>query len=285
VSMTARIADFMTPHPITLNQWETVGRAREIFLEYGFNILPIVDDEGRLCGKISARELPMPTEEEEDVVDDQHLAHVMSDRVLTAHSTATVADAAVSMTSHHVHHLIVVDLAHRPIGVVSTLDVATALVDAELEEEVAALMTTDIVTVDAGTTVGDALEAMDDASISAAVVQDGVGQYSGILTRLSLLGVDPDDRVDQVMEPNVDYIDADATVTDVARAVAEDGVRRLLVVDESGMVQGIVTPSDLIRYAAGLSEYEGPSGGEGDEAEGLEVIPYGPEDTGEEDEY
>ena len=41
-------------------------------------------------------------------------------------SEDTVEDAAVEMAAHHVTHLIVVDLSGRPIGVLSSLDVAGA---------------------------------------------------------------------------------------------------------------------------------------------------------------
>lgn len=52
-----RVRDVMTPNPITVAPDETVERAAMLMEEKGFGGLPVVDDEGLLCGIITDHDI------------------------------------------------------------------------------------------------------------------------------------------------------------------------------------------------------------------------------------
>jgi hypothetical protein len=95
------------------------------------------------------------------------------------------------------------------------------------------------------------------------------------------------------MVGELDYVEKHVSVSEVAAAFVENGVRRMLVVDDAAEVLGIVTPTDLIRYAAGLAEMSGPDAPEGgrlaedtvgSSLEELEIVGFEPPITGLDDE-
>lgn len=56
-------------------------------------------------------------------------------------------------------------------------------------------------------------------------------------------------EVSRVMRPDPITINPDATVLDAARLMFPNRVNRLMVVDESGIVLGIITSTDVVRIA------------------------------------
>ncbi len=59
-----RIADVMTPNPLTITVREPFGRAMLLMQEGGFRHLPVVDGSGKLVGIVSARSAMDPDLEE-----------------------------------------------------------------------------------------------------------------------------------------------------------------------------------------------------------------------------
>ena len=58
---------------------------------------------------------------------DQTAGATAATPLLTIRPDETVQRAAQLMTEHGITHLVVVDAGHRPVGVISTLDVAASL--------------------------------------------------------------------------------------------------------------------------------------------------------------
>lgn len=50
-------ADVMTRNPITVGPRATLADAQALFEEYGFNGMPVVDDEGRLAGFVTKMDI------------------------------------------------------------------------------------------------------------------------------------------------------------------------------------------------------------------------------------
>ncbi|MEB3774791.1 MAG: CBS domain-containing protein [Desulfurococcales archaeon] len=62
-----RLRDVMTRNPLTIRENETVRKALDMMIHFGFRHLPVVDPEGRLVGVISIRDLSRALASEVDV--------------------------------------------------------------------------------------------------------------------------------------------------------------------------------------------------------------------------
>lgn len=134
------------------------------------------------------------------------------------------------------------------------------------------LMTLDVLTVGADTTLKEASQQMVAARVSGLPVTDGEGRLIGIITEadfvakeaardrasgraglLSLLhGATPASQgtVGEVMTESPMTIEADADHTEAARIMETHGVKRIPVVDRERRVIGIISRADIINVFA-----------------------------------
>ncbi|MBI4541292.1 MAG: CBS domain-containing protein [Gemmatimonadetes bacterium] len=85
--------------------------------------------------------------------------------------------------------------------------------------------------------------------------------------------------VGAILQRDVVTIDPDATIRDLARLLAEKGVSGVPVVNQGGCVLGVVSATDVVRFAARLRAPVGPGPwwereGAAAEAEMVEAVPY-----------
>lgn len=117
--------------------------------------------------------------------------------------------------------------------------------------KVSQVMTTDVITIEPEATLTEAARRMRGLDVGPLPVASG-GRLVGMLTdrdiavRATAEGRDPQDtRVSDVMTRDVVCCFQDDDVLQAARAMARYGKRRLVVVDASGRVVGIVSLGDL----------------------------------------
>ncbi len=113
-------------------------------------------------------------------------------------------------------------------------------------------MTKDVVTVQPDDTVGDVMQKMmNDESHSGFPVVDASsgrnGELLGFVTAKRLLGRDELERVGDIMATELVVAEPDMRVDDAARVILRSGIQKLPVVDEDGMLIGIISNSDVIR--------------------------------------
>jgi CBS domain-containing protein len=133
------------------------------------------------------------------------------------------------------------------------------------------VMTTDPVTVRAGTAVKVALRLLDENDISSLPVTDERGRVIGVVSEADLIRdlVGPDQRLHEIPvadpPPSQGYVDEVMTThaitvhpeTDLAEAVdlvTSTGVKCLPVVDEHDRVVGVVSRRDVVRMLARADE-------------------------------
>lgn len=138
-------------------------------------------------------------------------------------------------------------------------------------ETVQAVMSRDLITVGPGTPFKDIATLLAANAISAVPVVDRAGAPIGVVSEADLVAkaryqdrpnapsrfAAPRRRRDwakaqaltaaELMTPNPVVIGADAPLPQAARELAEAGVRRLLVVDDTGRLVGIVARRDVLR--------------------------------------
>lgn len=119
------------------------------------------------------------------------------------------------------------------------------------EESAGALMTTDFVALPAATTTAQAIEevrriAEEMETIYQAYAVDPHGTLLGVVSLRDLVTSPADRSLDEIMNPNVVAIDADADQEEVARLIAKYDLLALPVVDRSHYILGIITVDDVM---------------------------------------
>jgi CBS-domain-containing membrane protein len=152
--MSLRIRDIMSPEVVQVPAHQTMATAAEILRKHEVTGAPVVDEQGRCVGMISGSDFVVREhvrsgsarssgEVEYVLVRDvqsepYHVEYVhtdlvsnhMSSAVQTVSTNTTIIEAARVMCGEHIHRLVVLDHAQRPVGVASSLDVIAAVVNA-----------------------------------------------------------------------------------------------------------------------------------------------------------
>lgn len=130
------------------------------------------------------------------------------------------------------------------------------------EATVGDIMQKKVETVTLNTRVRDCAKAMVKRKISCAVVVEG-STALGIVTERDLvtkvMGEDIDPAkvlVRDIMSTPLVTINPEASIEDASKLMSEYRIRRLVVIDGSGMLAGIVTAGDIARSLAKQHNYE-----------------------------
>jgi len=129
--------------------------------------------------------------------------------------------------------------------------------------KVADLMGTDLKTINAYSTVAEAIEALTIAQVSALPVLDRLGRAVGVLTTRDILRAEAQwdtpetrerhfdsTRVIEIMTPWPVTIAPDAEVREAAREMLYLNVQRLFV-EERGALVGVISQTDIVDAVAG----------------------------------
>lgn len=149
-----RVADVMTRNVVQVRAWQPMCEVAALFRSRDVSAAPVVDEQGRCVGILSAtdflqrdadcgdtnapgsqrcscrvsggnEDVPLPvTSPAEDAVDDW-----MTDAVQSVSPETTLSMAARIMCAQHVHRLVVLDKGQRVSGMISTMDMAAAIVN------------------------------------------------------------------------------------------------------------------------------------------------------------
>jgi len=152
---------------------------------------------------------------------------------------------------------------------------------AQAEPVVGKMMSKAVMAVELNANARDCAKAMAKKGVSCAVITQG-GSAIGIVTERDLVSkvlaesIDPKNvLVRDIMSTPLITISPNATLTSAAELMAQYRVRRLVVVDASGSLAGIVTTGDIARTMAEKHGYrEATFNAMARYAEGAEGGPY-----------
>jgi CBS domain-containing protein/osmotically-inducible protein OsmY len=130
-----RAADLMTANLLTASSSAPLVDAAEMMAWKGVRHLPIVDGDGRLVGMLSERDLRTALGVPAEALERKEGAHgrdrtvqeVMTRSVESVRPEQPLPQVIASMISRNVGALPVVDAERRPVGIISYLDVLSAL--------------------------------------------------------------------------------------------------------------------------------------------------------------
>ncbi len=147
-----RVEQVMARDVITIHEESSMSEAAKLLKNYEITGVPVVDDYGRCVGVLSASDFV----QSQNAATDSCVTHVatnydrsgllrvevlskesvrahMSPKVQTIREHLSIVDAGCIMCEEHIHRLIVVNRQGKPVGVISSLDLVSALVNAHKE--------------------------------------------------------------------------------------------------------------------------------------------------------
>lgn len=151
-----QVADVMNRNPVQVSANQTMTEAAEMLTQHGVTSAPVMDEQGRCVGIVSAADflrresrndehsMTLDTHDLVSPPGDQplHISPVaenmvssyMSRAVQSVGPNVSLLKAAQMMMAEHIHRLPVLDNDGRAIGMVSTMDVVSSLINAVDEE-------------------------------------------------------------------------------------------------------------------------------------------------------
>jgi CBS domain-containing protein len=124
-----RVREVMTPNPVTLPPSASVAEAVRVMAEKDIGSVLVVDDEGRLVGIVSERDIIRRVLGAGRGLEDTRLEEIMTRDPVSVDPEATIDEALRVMARLRVRHLPVVDQSTgRLVGMVSIRDIEEAII-------------------------------------------------------------------------------------------------------------------------------------------------------------
>jgi len=117
-----RAEDLMTRDPVTIKEDASIAEAAKIMWKKRIGSLLVVDENGKLKGIVTERDLVFACSEEWDVREHK-VYEIMTENPIAAKSDDDVIEVINKMREANVRHLPIVDEEGRPVGVISYRDV------------------------------------------------------------------------------------------------------------------------------------------------------------------
>ncbi|HEX9080275.1 MAG TPA: CBS domain-containing protein [Desulfuromonadaceae bacterium] len=219
------------------------------------------------CLVVTERKKPLGIFTERDLVRLAHhqgdlhsrpIREVMTSPVVTIPGSLSMYEAYSLMLTNRIRHHVVVDHGGRLLGLLTQSDLVNHLGHEYFVEmrKIEQVMTTDVVTVTAGRSISEALAAMAGSGISCVIVEEE-RRPIGILTERDMVRLVADGMdlgsllVRDVMSSPVLTVTVGTTVHKATLMMKKEHIRRVVVVDDQGRIQGLITQSDIVKGLEG----------------------------------
>lgn len=263
------IRALMRKDVVTVSESDGLALALQLMAWNGIRHLP-VERGGRVVGMLSAGDLVARLSGPDRLRVDGTVRQAMSEPVQVVPPTMEIEDVAAIMVRDRIDALPVVETGELR-GIVTSTDLLGHLAQCEVspyssrEPTVGTLMIRRVDAVFADHPLADAAARMAQRGVRHLPVIDGLRRVTGILserdvrqvTGRRLLELTTDEersravarlRVSDAMTPDPRTIDEDAPLSDAVRALVEDRIGALPVIDAEERLCGILSYVDLVRY-------------------------------------
>lgn len=119
-----RAQDLMSHPAVTCQVNDPLSIAANLMWTHDCGALPVVRDDGKLAGMITDRDICMAALTQGRRLDEILVNAAMAQHVITASPTDAIIDVEERMAEHQVRRVPVIDAERRPLGVLSTNDLA-----------------------------------------------------------------------------------------------------------------------------------------------------------------
>ena len=203
-----RAENGMIYDPVTIKRGSTVSDALNMMKEYHIGGIPVVDDEGRLVGIVTNRDLRF----ERNL--DRKIDEVMTkENLVVTHQSTDLAEAAQILQEHKIEKLPVVDNDGRLVGLVTYKDITKAKDKPyACKDERGRLRVAAGVGVTADSM--DRVDALVEAGVDAIVIDTAHGHSRGVIGVLKAV---------KEKYPHLDVVVGNIATGDAAKYLVENG--------------------------------------------------------------
>ncbi len=121
-----KIAKLMSRDVATCRIHDSLERAAQLMWDRDIGALPVVDDDGRVVGMITDRDICMATYTRNAPPRGIAVTAAMAQQVFSCGPDDSVHDVEKQMSAHQIRRMPVTDLEGHPIGLISLNDIARA---------------------------------------------------------------------------------------------------------------------------------------------------------------
>lgn len=119
-----KIQEIMSQPVVACRESDTLNRAAQLMWENDCGAIPVVNDDGRIAGIVTDRDVCMASYTQGRALDAIPVSGAMATEVFTCHGEDSLETAEQLMGEKQVRRVPVVDADNRPIGVLSMNDIA-----------------------------------------------------------------------------------------------------------------------------------------------------------------
>ncbi len=249
------LIDIATRNIICLKPHDSIGEAAGSMAQKRISSILIKDDAGLPVGIVTERNVLHVMQAE--ATPRTLLSEVMSSPVITVPPTMPCLEGYQLCLRDGIRHLVLVDDHRHPLGVVSETDFRLHFNLGALSgrRQVATVMSRSMFHVSPEDRLGDAVKMMQSHNDTCVVVVEGERPL-GIVTERDIVRLyashpeHMDIPVREVMQAPVLTISIDSSVSEAAESMVAAQVRHLAVVDENGLMAGLISEHDLTNILA-----------------------------------
>ncbi|MDQ8747051.1 IMP dehydrogenase [Elizabethkingia miricola] len=214
VNSVKRSENGMISDPVTLSKEHTLGEAKAMMAHYKISGLPVVDNDNKLVGIITNRDVKY----QEDL--DLKVEEIMTkDNLIVSHKSTTLEEAKEILLKSRVEKLPIVDAENKLVGLITIKDI-----DNQLEYPNANKDGNGRLIVGAGVGVGadtmDRVKALVVAGVDIIAVDSAHGHSEGVLEKI---------REIRAAYPDLDIVGGNIVTAEAAKALIEAGANVLKV--------------------------------------------------------
>ncbi|MHC6198291.1 IMP dehydrogenase [Elizabethkingia miricola] len=214
VNSVKRSENGMISDPVTLSKEHTLGEAKGMMAHYKISGLPVVDNDNKLVGIITNRDVKY----QEDL--DLKVEEIMTkDNLIVSHKSTTLEEAKEILLKSRVEKLPIVDAENKLVGLITIKDI-----DNQLEYPNANKDGNGRLIVGAGVGVGadtmDRVKALVVAGVDIIAVDSAHGHSEGVLEKI---------REIRAAYPGLDIVGGNIVTAEAAKALIEAGANVLKV--------------------------------------------------------
>jgi CBS domain-containing protein len=119
-----RAADLMSRNVVSVYSEDRVGYAARLMRDYDCGALPVIDQEGRLIGIVTDRDISMRLVANEADTHNTVVAECMTDGAFACHAEDSVRECMRQMSRHRIRRLPIINDWGQVVGIVSQGDLA-----------------------------------------------------------------------------------------------------------------------------------------------------------------
>lgn len=226
----------MVVNPVTITPQRSLGDALKLMSTHAISGIPVVEGVGdgphHLVGILTNRDVRFASDLAQKVAD------LMTREVITVNEAATQADAKRMLHEHRIEKLVVVDDAHRCIGLITVKDIEKAQSNPMAAKDGAGRLLVAAAT-GAGDEGAERAAALIDAGVDVVVVDTAHGHSEGVLNAVTTV---------RNLANDVQVIGGNVATADGARALIDAGADAVKVgigpgsICTTRMVAGVGVP-------------------------------------------